>query len=202
MNEEEQIGSIFSEVGRALHNWSRVEGAITSVLWRCMGTATPAPATIVWSNVISLAPKLNIVSQMLPLLVSDRDALALWSKLSDAVSVRNRSRNNLAHYEIVRFDNGPRLVPKYQSADMGSLAHADTDKSNAFERLIQNFETRGYTVKDIVRIADKFAELKLEISWYVDWVISFKRIPREMDLDPPKITAEFLSKLPPIKLKS
>lgn len=199
MSDGDQIDEIFVEVGRALHNWSRVEGVIISLLWRCMGTETPAPATVVWGNITSIGPKLDIVAQMLPLLISDPDALALWSKISDAVKSRNRTRNNLAHYEVVRFENGPRLVPKYQSADMGKLGHADTDKSNAIERLLENYETRGYTAKDIQRIADNFSELKIEISWYLDWVVDFKRIPLELDLTPPKLVADFLSKLPPIE---
>lgn len=193
---DEEYNEIFIAVGTALHNWSRVEGTLTTVLWRFMQTKNPAPATIVWGNIISLAPKLTIVSQMLPLLISDPTAQALWFKISDAVAKRNRSRNQLAHYEIVRFEDGYRLVSKYQSADMGTLGHADTNKDNVEERFLKAFETRGYRALEITQIAENFAELKAAIVWYTDWVIEFKRVPFELDSEPPQMIRDFLSKLP------
>lgn len=195
MGSDDQIDEIFRNVGLALHNGSRVEGAVISVLWRCMQTRTPAPATIVWGNVVNLGQKLSIVRQMIPLLIGDAEAQELWETISEAIQKRSRSRNNLAHYEVVQFEDGPRLVPKHQSADMGKLAHADTGPENALQRLLENFEVKGYTAKDILTIADNFSELKAAVQWYYSWVVEFKRVPHDIGLDDvPPLISDFLTK--------
>ncbi|MEJ1117880.1 hypothetical protein V9K92_05290 [Phyllobacterium sp. CCNWLW109] len=127
-------------VGTALHNWSRVEGSVINVLWRCMGAPSPQPASIVWSNIVNLNTKLRIVEQIVPLKIADAEAIKLWSKISEKIISASKSRNKLAHFEIVHFENGPRLVPKYQSADMGDMARADTTPENVIDRYLLNFE--------------------------------------------------------------
>lgn len=188
-----EIDAILQAVGIALHNWSRVEGVLVELLFRCMETRTAQPATIVWGNVVNLEPKLNIISQMLPLIISDEKAIELWEEIRESVYRRNRKRAGLAHYEIVDYDDGPRLVPKYQSWDSGKLAHADTTPENAFDRLLENYETRGYRSFEIMEIAENFSVLKIEVRWYIDWVVNYKQIHPVMgEDDPPPLIKRFL----------
>lgn len=185
-------------IGHALRNWSRAERVLTGILWRCMGNKTLAPEANAWGDITSLPARLSIVEHMLSTVISDADALALWRKISAIVTMRNRVRNNLADYRIVRFGDGPRLVPECQSVHWAKFGRTGTAKDDAPERPEDARGTHGYTAAEIWRISENFGELTQIVAWYRDWVVEFGRIPHELDVDSPQWVAEFLSTLRPV----
>lgn len=196
MSELTETEKILMGVGMALHNWSRVEGAITSILFRCMGTKTPTPAAIIWRNIVGLEPKLKIVRQMMPLHVADAHSLALWDKITKAIKNRNATRNKLAHFQIVSTEKGYLLAPSHQTHDMGRMAHADSDAGNIMDRLIEATEREVLRSHDIDVIAENFKEMAKVIDWFEQWVIECKSLPFGFDTDPPKLVSDFIAALP------
>jgi hypothetical protein len=195
--DDDKIDGIMLAVGHALRNWSRMEGVLTSILWRCMGNRTPAPEAPTWGHVINLAPKLKIVEQVLSLVVSDAAAMGLWGKISATVNAKNRLRNDLAHYRVVRFDDEPRLVSNHRSADRGKPGCADANEGHVRAPIMELDEAIAYAAADIWQISDNFDELGRTITWYRDWVVEFNGIPHELDVESPRLIIEFLSTLPP-----
>jgi hypothetical protein len=105
-----QVDEILLAVGRALHNWSRVEEAIVDVLWRCMETRTSEPARIVWDSINITPSRLKMLQEMVSFAARDDQANALWAELADAFLKHEMIRRDLAQYQLVRFGDGPRLA--------------------------------------------------------------------------------------------
>jgi hypothetical protein len=183
-----QVDEILLAVGRALHNWSRVEEAIVDILWRCMETKSVEPAVIVWDSIRSIPPKLKIVSDMIPLLVSDQHANELWADLSNAIVDHNQIKRTLVQYQIVRFADGPRLAPEFRRWENEDDANDDADEPKPTDT------THSYSAAEINDAAKGFIELKENLVWYCEWVLEFKRIPQEYATPPPSIIRAFLER--------
>lgn len=191
-----QVDEILLAVGRALHNWSRVDEAVVDILWHCMETKTSDPARIVWDSINSVPSKLKILQEMVAFSARDEQAIALWADLAHALVLHDTIRRDLAQYHVVRLGDGPRLAR--ESRRGASLDHdTETDHSHP---LMEPFDlsTAGpiYSAADVNRAAKSFLELRENLDWFCAWVLEFKRIPHEYATPPPSIIAAFLSKAP------
>lgn len=189
-----QVDEILLAVGRALHNWSRVEEAIVDVLWRCMETRTSEPARIVWDSINITPSRLKMLQEMVSFAARDDQANALWAELGDAFLKHEMIRRDLAQYQLVRFGDGPRLARASRRASASDI----DDETELVHPLPELFSLSHagtiYSAPDVNHAARSFIELRENLNWFGEWVLEFKRIPHEYATPPPSIVAAFLSK--------
>lgn len=104
MTLEEERLYFFSDLGKALDEWARVESHLCSVFMVCL-RAPHQRAAAAFYAVVNFRSKLEMVDAVAKLAVSDSATIAEWKDLYTKIGKKSQSRNQLVHHEVLEDGN-------------------------------------------------------------------------------------------------
>ncbi|WP_342150984.1 hypothetical protein [Methylorubrum sp. SB2] len=102
MSPEEEVDlRFYTAIGRCITAWAHVEDELAAIYMEAIGAPNSAPAFASFYAVQSPEVKISITHSAVSMRLASGDVLSRWKSLYNRATKRRKTRNAIAHYQVM-----------------------------------------------------------------------------------------------------